>query len=197
MKKIDASLILGLIFALIIGNMNCFARECENVSTKVLRLHILANSDSESDQKLKLKVRDSILNKTADSLVADNIKSAERIAKMSLDDIKGIAEKTVKENGYDYSVSVEFVNMFFDTRYYDDVTMPAGNYDAVRVTIGKGEGHNWWCVLYPPLCVSPAIAEDYDEISVCTEPKIKAKFKIYEWYQETKNFISNLFSENT
>lgn len=193
MKKIDASLILGLVFALLVGNMNCFSSKCEAVADNVLRLHILANSDSECDQQLKLKVRDAILNETADEMNTNSLSLAKAVAKNNLSKIKDIAEKTVEKNGYDYSVSVEFVNMFFDTRYYENATMPAGDYDAVRVTIGNGEGHNWWCVLYPPLCISPAIAEDYEEISVCTEPHFKAKFKIYEWYQNLKH----LLSENT
>lgn len=196
MKKIDASLILGLVFALIIGNMNCFSKQCDKVSESVLRLHILANSDSESDQQLKLKVRDAILAETADEMNTNSLSSAKTAAKNNLSKIQKIAEKTIEKNGYDYSVSVEMTNMYFDTRHYENATMPAGDYDAVRVTIGNGEGHNWWCVIYPPLCVSPAIAQDYDEISVCTDTQIQAKFKIYEWYQNIKHYLKSL-SENT
>lgn len=197
MKKIDASIILGLIFTLIIGNFNGFAKECENVTTQVLRLHVLANSDADYDQELKLKVRDAILNSTSEKLNCDSLDKAQEVAISSLGDIEKIAEQTIKENGYNYTVKAEIVNMFFDTRYYENVTMPAGKYKALRVTIGSGQGKNWWCVLYPPLCVSPAIATDYDEIQVCTKNGFKAKFKIVEWFETAKNYLENLFSENT
>ena len=194
MKRIDASIILGLILTLLIGNMNCFAKKCETVQSEVLRLHILANSDSEKDQELKLKVRDEILKLTSDDLYEKDLETAKISANNNLNSIEEIARKVIKENGYDYNVSAEFTKMYFDTRYYEDVTMPAGSYDAVRVTIGEGKGKNWWCVLYPPLCVSPAIAEDYDEISICTETKFKPKFKIFELIESAKNYIEENFT---
>ena len=194
MKRIDACIIFGIIFSLLIGNINCFTKQCEAVNKEVLRLHILANSDSNDDQELKLKVRDEILKLSSGDLSADNLDESKILAVSNLETIKETAEKTIKENGYDYTVSVEFTEMFFDTRFYEDVTMPAGKYDAVRVTIGEGKGKNWWCVLYPPLCVSPAISKDYDEITVCTETKFKAKFKIFEIFETAKNYIEENFT---
>lgn len=196
MKKIDIALFIGLAAAIILGNFSVFAKDCEKVEKEVLRLHILANSDSDEDQNLKLEVRDEILKQTSNLLNTENLDNAEKTAKENLELITEIASKVVQKNGYDYNIKTEIVNMYFDTRYYDNITMPAGNYDAVRVTIGKGEGHNWWCVLYPPLCISGAVAEDYDEMKsfayTSDKPQYTAKFKAVEIYKSVKNYINKV-----
>ncbi len=124
-----------------------------DISKNVFRLHVLANSNSEEDQNLKYKVRDSLIS-YMNSLCADvNSKSqAIEIAQNHVDEFKQIALDVIKENGYNYNVEVEIGNFEFPTKQYGDISLPAGLYDALRVKIGKAEGQNWWCVMFPPLC---------------------------------------------
>lgn len=158
-------LIGGLLTAVFLSNIGGFVRDgqaLDGLRNGVLRLHILADSDSESDQNLKLKVRDALLESgILDG--ADSLESAEKTAVKKLDEIEKTAEKTLRENGCNADVSAEITEMYFDERVYGDITMPAGDYTALRVKIGSAEGHNWWCVMYPPLCVPCAVGVDDDE----------------------------------
>lgn len=117
-----------------------------NISQNIVRLHVLANSDSTEDQSLKLKVRDAILEHSRQNFT----KKVE--VKSQLETYKQIAEKVIYEGGYNYPVEVEYGNFKFPTKEYKNLTLPAGVYDAVRIKIGKAEGQNWWCVMFPPLC---------------------------------------------
>lgn len=173
-----------------------FTAQCEEIPENILRLHILANSDSEEDQELKIKVRDHIL-ESAEELFknANNKTEAVHITRTNLKRIVDDAQQYVYSLGYDYKVSGEIVqDMYFNTRQYDNFTLPAGRYDAFRIIIGKGEGHNWWCVMFPPMCF--AMAEDNSDLAqVLTEEqmdiaenetKYEYKFKIVEIYNELK-----------
>lgn len=152
-------MVLFMMFALV-----GFGGACDDIEERVFRLHILANSDSEADQSLKLKVRDGLLEYSEEIFNGCTSKGeAIASAKENIDAIQTEAERIVKECGYDYDVKVEVTNASFDTRVYENFTLPAGNYDALRVIIGKGEGHNWWCVMYPQLCISASSAEDFKE----------------------------------
>ena len=156
MKKIEKAVILGLIMA-ILFNVASFGEKSRELYSNVLRLHILANSDSPEDQALKLKIRDNILSEgyfIFDG--AADIDEAKNKVKNNINAIERIAAKTIVDCGYSYSVSAALEKAYFDTRYYDSFTLPAGEYEALRIVIGKGEGHNWWCVMFPPLCVSSA-----------------------------------------
>ncbi len=117
-----------------------------NLAQNIVRLHVLANSDTKEDQELKLKVRDAILSHSQ-----ANFTKKEDVAS-ELESYKEIARKVILENGYDYAVEVEYGNFKFPTKDYKNMRLPAGNYDAVRVKIGKAQGQNWWCVMFPPLC---------------------------------------------
>ena len=117
-----------------------------NLSQNIVRLHVIANSDTENDQLLKLKVRDAILSESRNGCT----KKGQVNRKLSI--YKEIAENIISENGYNYPVEVEYGNFKFPTKKYNNIVFPAGNYDAVRVKIGKAEGKNWWCVMFPPLC---------------------------------------------
>ncbi len=141
-----------------------FAGACEDIEDKVLRLHILANSDTKSDQELKLKVRDAVL-KISPEIFGDSASKEEALesAREKLPSIIEEAERIVHEEGYDYEVSAEIVNDKFNTRVYENFTLPAGDYDAVRITIGSGEGHNWWCVMYPAICLPSACGNELQE----------------------------------
>lgn len=157
-KRWDAVMILGLLLAMVFSMVADFDARCETVRDGVLRLHILANSDSQSDQALKLLVRDAILDETkADFAAAETLLAAEATAGELLPQIRATAEKALREAGCTDAVNISLVNMYFDTRTYGERTLPAGFYDAIRITIGAGEGHNWWCVMFPPLCVGTAM----------------------------------------
>ena len=150
----------GLIIAILISNAGKLISDglsLDQLRSNVLRLHILANSDSEYDQDMKLKVRDAIL-ESGILRGASDMEEAERITRKKLDDIETLAELTLEEYGCDMPVRASLAYIDFDEREYGDMTMPAGNYRALRIEIGKAEGHNWWCVMYPPLCL-PAASE--------------------------------------
>lgn len=155
----------GLIFAILISNAFSFIESglaLDKLRGSVLRLHILANSDSDYDQQMKLKVRDALLESGILSGAAD-LDEAEDIAEKRLRDIETLAELTLEENGCNYSVKASLTDMDFDERQYGEMTMPKGKYKALRVEIGKAEGHNWWCVMYPPLCIPAACEVETDE----------------------------------
>lgn len=170
-----------------------FQAVCAEIPNDVFRFHILANSDSEEDQVLKLKVRDKVLEKTKILFDTANSKSdAEEFVKANLETIEKIAQNEVYKNGYNYPVKAEVVNMHFDTRYYESYTLPSGMYDALRITIGNAKGHNWWCVMYPSICISTVDegksraknALSDDEYSVVTDDKVEYKFFIVELFQK-------------
>lgn len=172
-----------------------------NIADSVFRLHVIANSDSEEDQKLKLKVRDELLSyMNIISKDSTNKQEAMKIANEHKKEFTQIAEKVIKENGYDYTVNIQVGKADFPTKYYGDITLPAGTYDALKVQIGDAKGQNWWCVMFPPLCfvdVSTGIVpdnskqelkqslddEEYDLISKTDDNEISFKFKIVELFQ--------------
>ena len=165
---------------------------CESVREDVVRLHILAHSDSAEDQALKLKVRDAVLAASADwQEVASTPDQALALAESRLPQLQALAQAVVAEEGYDYPVTAEVCEMYFTTRQYDTLTLPAGIYDAVRISIGDGEGQNWWCVMYPPLCVGAAtdrkqatsLWSDRQKRLVQNGGRYVVKFKVVEWSQ--------------
>ena len=163
-KKHELILAAGLILTILISNAAGFVRDgraLDRLRGSVLRLHILADSDSERDQTLKLRVRDALLESgVLDG--ADSLEEAEASAAEKLPEIERIAETVLRANGCGLPVEAELADTEFDVRTYGDITMPAGNYRALRVKIGSAQGHNWWCVMYPPLCL-PAACEKTDE----------------------------------
>ncbi len=180
-----------------------YAKNVANdLSSSVFRLHVIANSDSKEDQDLKYKVRDALISYMND-LCADlqNKEEVIKISKNHIDDFKKIALNVIKDNGYDYDVSIEIGNFDFPTKTYGDISLPSGYYDALKVKIGNAEGQNWWCVMFPPLCfvdiTSGVVPEESkenlkenlneEEYSVISEDDsvIQFKFKIVEFF---KNF---------
>ena len=165
-----------------------------------LRLHILANSNSEEDQALKLNIRDRVLEKYGSMLKVDNsISEAKNKTETLLPDIKHDVEVWIAELGYDYTAEAYLGEEWYDTREYESFTLPAGNYVSLRIIIGSGEGKNWWCVMYPPLCLDVATESspaddgiiDYskEEISLIQNGKYQIKFKILE-------DLSRVFAKN-
>ena len=186
------ALACGLV-ACVLLSMGRFTAVCGEIRSEVVRLHVLANSDSEADQALKLKVRDAVL-AAADGLldgVTDPAAAVERVS-AQLPHLKAAAAACIEEHGYSYPVNVELTEMYFTTRTYDAGTLPAGRYQALRVTIGEGAGHNWWCVVYPPLCLSAAAEPtrlndvlDEQACEVVEQPeRYEVRFKVVEWLEE-------------
>lgn len=175
-----------------------FAGRCENISGSVVRLHILANSDSDDDQKVKLAVRDALLKKNS-SLLSDgvNTENAAEYFESSKELLEETANGVLKENGFSYNAKIKLCREFYPTRTYGDLTFPAGEYTSVKVVLGDGEGHNWWCVMFPPLCVpavtgevsakedelSDYITEDGKEI-LESDTKYEVRFKLLEWWEK-------------
>lgn len=138
----------------------------EKISKSVLRLHVIANSNSDSDQELKIKVRDSILSDLQTGLANINTAAqAKQYVASKFQNIKNTADYTIRQNGYSYSTKVFIQNRYFPTKTYGDLTFPAGYYDALCVEIGKADGHNWWCVLFPSLCFEDATTATVPEDS--------------------------------
>lgn len=198
-KKIKYCLILTFLLILfILTTLNSYATTVsQNLSNNFFRLHILANSDSEFDQALKLKIRDNIikymeLQDFSGSSKEDIINSV----KANLEKYQEIAEETIKDTGYNYSVTVNVGNFYFPTKEYGNISLPSGYYDGLKIEIGEAKGQNWWCSLFPPLCfvdISSGIIDEAsqnnlkenlsdEEYAIITsnDKTIKLKFKILE-----------------
>lgn len=194
MKKIltIAVLILGIAASTLAGAFIVFAERCETVQSEVLRLHIPANSDSVEDQAIKLRLRDYILEGYGTLLSeCDTLESAEERAEMLLPEIERSATAYLHENGFNYTATAQLVTMKFPTREYDRLILPAGEYRAVRITLGSGEGQNWWCVIFPQLCL-PAVSKQDETAEQVLDSfgkpqKVTVKFAVYEFFQELMN----------
>lgn len=176
-----------------------FTASAEGVRKDVVRLHILANSDSHIDQAVKLKVRDAILETDAQILGNGvNVDNALEYFQDSKDILLNAAEKTLRENGFDYGVTVSLDEEYFKTRSYGRLTFPAGQYTSLKVVLGNGKGKNWWCVMFPPLCVPAADGVEVDKEKtaeyLCDSGqkvinggnKYVVKFKLLELYEELR-----------
>lgn len=192
MKRVLTSVFLaiGAAFFFFTGGFLTFAENCEEVCSEVLRLHIPANSDSEEDQAIKLKLRDYVLSEFSGKLgECGNLEEAEEKARELLPEIERKSTEFLEENGFSYGAKAELVTMDFTTREYDRLILPAGKYRAIRITLGSGEGHNWWCVIFPQLCLPAACEipenENAEEVlaSFGKPQGITLKFAIFEWFQ--------------
>lgn len=192
------------------GGMYSDKSQQQDIASKLIRLHVIANSNSDKDQALKLKVKDSIVKNLNKQFVAmDNIEDTRSFIKNNLDNIEKIAQKEIKKNGADYDVKALFGRYPFPVKTYGYITLPAGEYEALRIVIGDGKGANWWCVLFPPLCfvdITRDMPEDEDiktfdpysngEVVTVTnknlshDTDIEVKFKIVEMWQQAKDKIN-------
>ena len=192
----EIALLVGLAIFLTSGVLAL--RTQDELADKVVRLHVLANSDSEEDQALKLQVRDVVLERATVILEqsADRREAESRLRGQLLE-LERIAAKEIAAEGYDYPVTVNLENTDFPTKEYDGFTLPAGEYLALRVIIGEGKGQNWWCVVFPPLCTAAsadvpasALAAGFseEEVSLITEENqgYVLKFKAVEWWETLK-----------
>lgn len=201
LKTFEKALISGFALTFLFNFAN-FQTHCETISNKFLRLHILANSDSKEDQDLKIKVRDKILEYSKGKFSSANDKSeAQLLLNSSLEDIEKVAKAEIENQGYNYDVKAKVVNMHFNTRKYDNLTLPAGNYDALRVEIGEGKGHNWWCVMFPPMCFGcctskqkvDTVLNSSESDIVTNENKYEIKFKCVEMYESFRSWLRKYF----
>ncbi len=198
MKKLriaEISVAFALVIAVVFSVIG-FGKECEDIRSDVVRLHILANSDSEADQRVKLAVRDALLNGGKELFNGTvNKDSAEYMLEVQKDELIRIADNVLKDNGFDYTAQIYLTEEYFTTRTYENFTLPAGEYLALKVVLGNGEGHNWWCVMFPPLCL-PAASENADIDAVFGEDgadiiqsgaKYEIRFKIVEIIESIKS----------
>lgn len=200
-KKIFLILFL-LILYIIISAYSYSVKISNDISKEVFRLHVIANSDSEEDQNLKYIIRDNLIN-YMNTLTQDSKTKEDAIllAQEHSDDFYKIANNTIKNLGYNYDVKINIGNYHFPTKYYGDISLPAGNYDALKVEIGEAKGQNWWCVMFPPLCfidistgIVPDESKEYlkenltnEEFSLVSDNKnnnINFKFKIIELFNK-------------
>lgn len=203
MKKIKNLLIIILLLFIycIICAFSYVNAVSTDIQNSVFRLHVIANSDSDEDQNLKYIVRDKVLEYISSisnsSMTKDEVIA---LASENINEIQKIAENTIYENGYNYSVKLNIGNFSFPTKKYGDITFPAGFYDALKIEIGEAKGHNWWCVMFPPLCfvdvTSGVVPEESkqtirdnlseEEYKLLSENSgnMNFKFKIVEMFQD-------------
>lgn len=205
MPKVNLMRVLGVICAaalVLVTAVSYISWQVNDIEDSVLRLHIVANSDSDEDQALKLKVRDEVVERCG--FLFENCVSAEQSIKTAADNIgfiKYVAEQVITENGYNYDADCQVTQCSFPTKQYERpgdgvVSLPRGEYNALNIKIGAAKGKNWWCVMYPPLCFvdgvasvpdetdellkSQLTASEYELITESDRPEIKIKFKIAE-----------------
>lgn len=208
MKKTVLAFLIGILCTIFITNYNKSIETA--LADSVLRLHVIANSNAEHDQKLKLKVRDAVLKKFGNKLNSyDEIDILHAKIEENLTDIEKLAKDVITENGYNYEVKASLGQSDFPTKTYGDVTLPAGTYEALKIEIGTAKGKNWWCVMFPPLCfvdgsctevpkeseeyLKSSLGNDtYEMITNSNEFPVELKFKAYEIWQNGKQALKKI-----
>lgn len=200
---------LGLMANCIYTQVSKIDAFSDDYKEKLIRFHVLANSDSEEDQSLKLKVRDDVIDYLQPKLkTSKSIKESEKIILEEKSNLINICENTIRENGYNYDVDIDLGYSKFPTKQYSSVVLPAGEYKSLKILIGNGQGKNWWCVMFPPLCFvdeqnnvinketdqklrEVLTEEEYELIVEKDNTKVnnlEIKFKIVEIIQKLLNF---------
>lgn len=202
-KKIKISICVSMIVA-IIFSICSFAKTSQEIRSDVLRLHVIANSDSSVDQNLKIRLRDFLLEEGKSIFNGSvNVENAVKKIEPQIPTLEKSAKEFIQASGFDYDVKISLSREYFTTRTYETVTLPAGRYLALRVVIGAGEGHNWWCVMFPPMCVPAADKKDEienvfteDEIKLVeSSPKYEIRFKVVEICEEIKESLNEKFRQ--
>ena len=195
--KIELAALIAFIICVTVSTYKLDS-ECEGIRENILRLHVIAASDSDADQKIKLQLRDELLVKGKE-IFSESATKAEAEEKLSdgISLIQKEANDFLRKEGYPHKASVSLEKSYFPTRHYESFTLPAGFYDALKVTIGSGEGQNWWCVMFPALCL-PAAEKgkaDFDGIltgkqqQIITEDKYEVRLWLVEKWQEMKDYF--------
>ena len=200
LRRWELALMLGAALALVLGAW--LGGEQRSLAGRVVRLHVIANSDSDFDQALKLQVRDAILDEAASLLEPEaTLEETEAVLAAHLRELAAAGASVVSAEGCSYPVAASLERTWFPTKEYDGFTLPAGEYLALRVLIGEAKGQNWWCVVFPPLCTTasvevPASALEAglseEEVRLITEENTGyvLKFKAVEWWQQAKQMWS-------
>lgn len=197
-KQLELSILCGLLCAVLLC-LSGFSAACDGLRSGVLRLHIIANSDSDTDQAVKLLVRDRILDETGTVFGGcDNLDDAICAAECDIENIAEYANNVLKENGFSYTATAEVGESYFETRHYDTFSLPAGTYKSLIVRLGKAEGKNWWCVVFPAVCLPAAADTDFSAATDEKSAKIAEnpdryviRFKAVEIYEDIKRFFNS------
>ena len=197
-KLLGKALVCGFVMAMITSFFP-FAAACGGLPENVVRLHVVANSDSEEDQSVKLLVRDAVLEEAAKWYGgAQSMEEASSQLCTHLQSLGKTARTTLAENGMEYPAKVEMTEMYFSTRDYGTFRLPAGRYRTLRVTLGEGQGKNWWCVVFPSLCLPAAGEEQSDlllslpesEREIVENPEqFQVKFKAVELWESLREWL--------
>lgn len=196
LKNIYISLLCGLVIA-ITSSVAGFQANCAEIRENTFRLHIIANSDNEMDQNIKLAVRDAVLRLTED--IYANCKSyeeAKHITVQNLSKLETVANNVLQDAGFNYKATAMIGTVTFDTREYENFTLPAGEYEALEIILGEGKGRNWWCVMYPSVCLSVCGEENFNSVLnkqqndiVNGKEKYKIAFRFIEIFGDIKRFL--------
>lgn len=196
--KIFSSVILVL--TILTAYCRPLIQTSEKISDDVFRLHILANSDSDEDQKLKLSVRDYILENCNYFNNCSTVEEAIHCAQNNIDEIEQLANACIRAQGYTYTATARVVREYFSTRVYETITLPAGYYNSLKIEIGQGAGHNWWCIIFPSVCLSACTDDDLsaylddDEMKLIeSDSEYAVKFKTIEIYEKLKEKFSEKY----
>lgn len=173
------------LFAIVLLAMICLSNLeiSEQIDTdSLIRIHVLANSDSQADQQLKLQVKDAIVDDLKPQLArSHSLTESRQIIQRSLPQLEQTARRKLQQNGSSYDVTLQYGRFDFPVKYYGSFSLPAGNYEALRILIGEGKGHNWWCVLFPPMCFTDSnTAGSGKYTDQAPEKKIVVKLKSAE-----------------
>ena len=206
MKKIMIALVISFVLT---SAINAYSEKvCGEIENSMIRLHIIANSNSDKDQNIKLKIRDEILKAEGERLVAQTGQECEGTVKDRLDEMEQLAEKILAENGFSYSAHAEYGRFDFPKKQYKNMILPPGKYYGVRIVLGDGKGENWWCVLYPPLCMTNGnaavlgeksqkllkenLSDEAYEIITQTDGEVNVKFYVVELAGEIKQYMKSM-----
>ena len=206
-KKIKITALIALfiftgILMLLYGRAVKAQKMQKNIAEEILRLHVIANSDSKEDQELKMKVKETIVTYLRGTMgEAESVEEAREKIQEKLPEIKEIAEEKMRQEGYSYQAEAELGECYFPVKQYGEFTFPAGEYEALRVKLGKSSGKNWWCVMYPSLCFVDSTyqivpdsskeklknhltEEEYNSL-LDSEDNVQYSFQIIEWVKDS------------
>lgn len=169
MKKISLIICLSILTICTIAGLRIRRQQAlsqQHIASQIIRLHVIANSDETEDQTLKKEVKDQVVTYLRSKMnQAASIQAARQVICQEMDALKEVAEKKIRQEGYDYPVTVSLGTTYFPVKEYGDMAFPAGDYEALRVQIGKSKGRNWWCVMYPSLCLVDGVYQTVPENS--------------------------------
>ncbi len=201
LKKIVVAVCIGLCITI---GLTLYSQALqEDIAQNILRLHVLANSDSEKDQYIKLCVRDRLLEESQSLFInCTTPAQSQAVFLREKENLQKVAMEEIKRHGCNYPVSLSLEKTYFPTRYYQNIALPAGEYDAVRVEIGTAQGQNWWCVMFPPLCfvdesvdseaeskLTAAIGEDAAILTPTSGTDVRVRFKVVDFFQSATHVL--------